>query len=262
MSLIDCNIIAKQILKNVEGGVLAVLRNYDDPSATSYVRQLYKTAQKAKISVIEEDYNSNWVPDGVNRLIEKHNNDPETNGIIVVSPSPAHYRCLDNIAPSKQVEGNDFDDNIARVSCTARACIAIIKTAAPKELSCPFEGVRFLIIGYGKAVGKPLSYLLMREHAGSVTTTHKYTSKEDLYKCIDTAEVIISAVGNPHFLAGDYSSKLIIDAGISIKNGKLYGDVHPSLIEKNAVSPVPGGVGPITTALLLQNVALAAKGEF
>lgn len=256
MPLIDCNIIAKKILKTVKGGTLAVLRNYDDPSAVSYVRQLYKTAQKAEISLIEEDYNSKWIPDGVNRLIEKNNNDNEVDGIIVVSPAPVHYRCLDNICPQKRVEGNDFDDDITRISCTARAIVHIIESI--EEI----EGKNVLIIGYGKAVGKPLSYLLMRGHVGAVTTTHKYTIADDLYRFISNADIIVSAVGNPHFLIDDFSDKIVIDAGITVKDGRLFGDVHPELIENNLVSPVPGGVGPVTTALLLQNVAKAAKEEF
>jgi len=255
--LIDCNIIAKRILKTVEGGTLAVLRNYDDPSAISYVRQLYKAAQKSKISLVEEDYNSKWVPDGVNRLIEKNNKDPEVDGIIVVSPAPSHYRCLDNISPQKRVEGNDFDDDVARVLCTARAIVYIIESVEK------LEEKNVLILGYGKTVGKPLSYLLMRGHVGSVTTTHKYTPTDDLWDYhIPNADIIVSAVGSPHFLFGHFHEKIIIDAGISVKDGKLFGDVHPELIDNNLVSPVPGGVGPVTTALLLQNVAKAARGEF
>ncbi len=262
MPLIDCDILTKKILKNVEGGVLAVLRNYDDPSAISYVRQLCKLARKCKISIIEEDYNSNWIPDGVNRLIEKNNNDPEVDGIIMVSPAPAHYRCLDNILPQKRVEGNDFDDDPTRVSCTARACVHIIESI--EELN----EKNVLIIGYGKAVGKPLSYLLMRGHAGSVTTTHKYTRDNCMGQFISDADIIVSAVGNPHFLFeyheiyGNFHDKIIIDAGISVKDRKLFGDVHPELIDHNLVSPVPGGVGPVTTALLLQNVSNAAKEKF
>lgn len=257
MPWIDCEKISKKILSDTRGGALAVLRNSDDPSATSYVRQLIKLSRKTQTEIIEEDYNSKWLVDGLVRLINQHNENPEISGIIVVSPNPSHYEAIDHIEPSKRVEGNDFDDNPERVCCTARACIKIIESITD------FEHKNVLVIGYGKAVGKPVAYLSMRMHAASVTATHQYTKVKDIFdKHIPEADVIISAVGNPHFIKGDYSGKIFIDAGISIVNERIYGDLDPSLAECNEVTPVPGGVGPVTTALLLQNVSLAAEGKF
>jgi len=257
MGIINCDKIAKNVLKGVNGGKLAVLRNYDDPSAISYVRQLCKIARKVNIEIVEEDYHSRSIPERVTRIIHEYN-DSDADGIIVVSPEPQHYECLQAIAPEKRVEGTDFDDDPKRVSCTARACAEI----AESVLENSFE-YSFLIVGYGKAVGKPLGYLLMRMHASSVTTTHAYTGSNDLFSHhIPNNDVIISAVGSPHFIKGDYEEKMFIDAGISILDGQLRGDIHPDLIEKNDVTPVPGGVGPVTTALLLRNVFLASQGEF
>jgi methylenetetrahydrofolate dehydrogenase (NADP+)/methenyltetrahydrofolate cyclohydrolase len=100
-------------------------------------------------------------------------------------------------------------------------------------------------------------------HAGSVTTTHQYTKMEDLFgKHIPDADIIVSAVGSAHLISGDYKDKILIDAGISVVQGRVQGDIHPDLIEHNQVTPVPGGIGPVTTALLLENVSLAAKGKF
>jgi methylenetetrahydrofolate dehydrogenase (NADP+)/methenyltetrahydrofolate cyclohydrolase len=257
MGLINCEKIAKQILADVDGGTLVVLRNYDDASAVSYVRQLCKIARQVNIRVIEEDYASHSIPDRLTRIIHQYNDDEEVHGIIVVSPQPQHYPCLQEIHPDKRVEGNDFDDNPLRVSCTARACVEIADSVL-NSFECSF-----LVVGYGKAVGKPLGYLLMRMHAGSVTTTHEYTSISELFNHhIPNNDVIISAVGSPHFIKGDYEEKLFIDAGISVANGRVQGDIHPDLVEKNDVTPVPGGVGPVTTALLMRNVTLASKGEF
>ena len=257
MALINCELIAKKILSDTKGGTLAVLRNNTDPSATSYVRQLIKLSQKTQTEIIEEDYSSTWLADGVIRLIEDCNEDPEVSGIIVISPEPAHYEALDHILPSKRVEGTDFDDNPERVSCTARACVHIAETVID------LKGKSALIIGYGKTVGKPLSYLLMRKHLASVTTTHAYTPLREIRdKYIPEADIIFSAVGVAHLIEGEYSGKIFIDAGISILGGRVYGDINSDLAEKNELTPVPGGVGPVTTALLLKNVSLAAKGEF
>lgn len=269
MGLIDCEKIAKKILSEAKGGLLVVLRNNDDPSAISYVRQLIKLSQKTQTEILEEDYNSTWLIDGVIRLIEKHNEDPDVSGIIVVSPEPTHYEAVDHILPNKRVEGTDFDDNPERVSCTARACVHIAETVTD------IKGKNALIIGYGKAVGKPLSYLLMRKHLASVTTTHAYTPLIEIYdKHIPEADIIFSAVGskhlihetelcrNGHYSDSHYSGKIFIDAGISIHEGRVWGDIHPDLARKNDITPVPGGVGPVTTALLLKNVSLAARGEF
>ncbi|MHA2279770.1 MAG: tetrahydrofolate dehydrogenase/cyclohydrolase catalytic domain-containing protein [Promethearchaeota archaeon] len=259
MPLIDCSKIAKSILSRItkNSGRLVIIRNYDDPSVISYTLQVIKEARKLGIEVVEEDYGSSYLPESITRLIHEYNNDPEVNGIILVSPHPKQYACLHEIVPSKRVEGTDFDDNPNHVSCSARACVEVIKSVADLTQK------NVLVIGYGKVVGKPLAYLLMRMHAGSVTTTHQYTKMEELFgKHIPDADIIVSAVGSPHLITGDYKGKVFIDAGISVSEGRLHGDIHPDLIEHNEVTPVPGGIGPITTALLLENVSLAAEGKF
>jgi len=256
MEYIDCEAIAEKILEDVQGGSLAVLRNYDDPSAISYVRQLIKLAHKTGIDIVEEDYGVHCIPESLNRLIEKHNQS-KVSGIMIVSPQPHHYECLNHIDPAKRVEGSEFDDNINRIACTARACVYIA------ESFTDLDNKNALVIGYGKAAGKPLSYLLMRKHLASVTTTHNYTPIKDIFeKHIPDADVIFSAVGKKHLICGDYSDKLFIDAGVSVDKGRIWGDIDPKLAQNNSITPVPGGVGPVTTALLLKNVSLAARGEF
>ncbi len=193
--------------------------------------------------------------------IHEANRDPAVTGIIVLrntndnSILPLFIMAKQAIEPWKDVEGNEFDDDPERVSCTARACLEIIRQETE------IEGKEVVIVGYGKVVGKPLAYLLMRAHAGSVTTTHKYTQNLDEH--LKRADIVISAVGKPHFI--DYECKdgtVIIDAGISIGVGGVNGDVHPIMYNKAKISPVPGGVGPVTSALVMQNVALAANGKF
>lgn len=253
MALIDCEAIAEKILEDVDGGSLVILRNNDDSSAISYVRQIIKLAQKTNIKIIEEDYGSHWLKESVIRLIEEYNHS-KVSGIMVVSPQPQHYECLNYIDPAKRVEGSEFNDDIDRVSCTARACVYIV------EAFTSLENKNALVIGYGKTVGKPLSYLLMRKHSLSVTSTHAYTPLKDIFeKHIPDADVVFTAVGQKHIIKGDYSGKIFIDAGVSIEQGKIWGDLDPGLVEKNDITTVPGGVGPVTTALLLKNVSLAAK---
>ncbi len=274
--MIDCQQTAKNILKEVEAGSLVALYDATDPSANSYVNQLTRTAKSVNIEFRTDEYSPRLHIDDIRVRIERWNRS-DVDGIVFVSPSPEHYRFIKLIHPEKLVEGNEFDDNIGRVSCTARACVEIIKSVTE------IEGKNILIIGYGKAVGKPLSYLLMRKHAGSVTTTHKYTKPIELFdQHVRQSDIIISAVGKPHFIhrlrshcfcpicelgilgsgQGTLCRKILIDAGISIVDGKVTGDFDPELAEENQLSPVPGGVGPVTTALLLKNVSLARQSRF
>lgn len=254
MALIDCKSIADKILEDINGGTLVVICNNTDPSAVSYVRQLKKTAKKVHVDIVEEKYHNS---EQLESVIERHNTALAITPMIVVSPQPDHYQYLEKISPHLRVEGNDFDDNIDRVSCAARACITILENVIN------IERTHFLIIGYGKAVGKPLSYLLMRHHAGSVVMTHKYTPKRYLFnRLIPESDVIITAVGHPYFLKSNIKDKVIIDAGVSIQGNKIVGDVSHSLHKMNYVTPVPGGVGPVTTALLLRNVFLSVNGKF
>jgi len=255
MAIINSEPIVEEILKNVDDGSLAILRNYEDPSAVSYVRQIIKLARKTKIKVIEEDYSSRWLPKSIVRIIDNYNNS-EVSGILLVSPQPQHYKCLDSIDPAKRVEGTDFDDDLNRISCTAQACVYIA------ESCITLEGKNALVIGYGKSVGKPLAYLLMRKHCLSVTTTHAYTPMKDIFeKHIPNADIVFSAIGQKHLIRGNYCNKVFIDAGISISEGRVWGDIDPVLAEKNDITPVPGGVGPVTTALVLRNVSLAKSKQ-
>ncbi len=266
--MIDCQKITKSILEEIDRGSLAVSYNSTDSAANSYVRRLAQTAKDVGIELHVDGYSHQQSAYNVRRSVEKWN-ESEVDGIIVVSPSPEHYKILEFICHRKRVEGTDFDDNIDRVSCTARACVEIIESVTK------IDGKNILIIGYGKAVGKPLSYLLMRKHAGSVTTTHKYTSLNNFIHLMHWADIIVSAVGKPHMhkqyheqdhnlhsIDNPLEDKILIDAGISVVDGKVTGDFDPELAEKNQLTPVPGGVGPVTTALLLKNVSLSARGEF
>jgi methylenetetrahydrofolate dehydrogenase (NADP+)/methenyltetrahydrofolate cyclohydrolase len=264
MPYIDCKLITNKILSEtkLQPCRLEVIYNADDVSAKSYLESSKKISKVFLTIINSTEFRNTTSKQELTNLIEGHNANSDVHGILLMSPTQAqqNFEC---IVPSKRVEGNDCDDNIDRVNCTARACVEIIETCIP------IPNKHFLIIGYGKAVGKPLAYLLMRKHAGSVTTVHKYTDQSLLfdpdtpYNFIDRADVIISAVGKPHFVArAKVENRIFIDAGISVRGGKTLGDVNPLLAKDNIVSPVPGGVGPVATSLLFQNIQKAARGEF
>lgn len=261
MPFIDCKSIAESIIAGIKAKPcrLEVLYKEHDIPAASYILELVKQSQKTPITVTAMEYGRSCTSEDLIAMIHARNRDPKIAGIILLSPDKNQY-VFDAIAPNKRVEGNDFDDNAERVSCAARACVKIIKSVTELEQK------NVLIIGYGKLVGKPLAYLLMRQHVASVTTTHKYTDSMLLFcRHIPLAEVIVSAIGKPNFVTSldqNYSSKIFIDAGTSMVENKLVGDIDPVFAENNMVTPVPGGVGPVTSALLLKNTALASLDLF
>ncbi len=254
MPLIDCNSVVDSIIaESTKGGRLAILYDRNRRDSHSYVLALRQCARRFDVFLAEQSiYNANRDHNWTRGCIHAWNNDTDINSILFVSPSPSHCRIVQQILSEKNVEGTDFHDDPSQVSCTARACVKIIESITS------LEGKRVVIVGYGKVVGKPLAYLLMRKHVDSVLTTHQYTDNQRLIsEYIPNADVIISAVGKPNFLNCKVVDKIFIDAGISIDKGKIVGDVHPDVNNNNFVTPVPGGVGPVTVALLMQNVTLA-----
>jgi len=210
------------------------------------------------------------------KQIKVWNTASSVHGILVISPPKDMVNPHSLIVDHKNVEGNDFDDRLDRVSCTARSIIAIIAhtlaDGKPDKTEKLLEGKNVVIVGYGKAVGKPLSYLLMRYHVGSVTTIHKYTQPEISRRDLEQADIIVSATGIRSLLSrimlkNEISfgkillkDKIIIDAGITKIGDKIMGDVPPAFVENNQVTPVPGGVGAVTTAMILANTTWAARG--
>ena len=271
--IIDCSSIEKGYLPlpEIDGAkpTLACTYPSNDEAAQSYIDALISKSRgivsvTANIVSSEED---------IKRLVSRWNTEKTIHGILIISPPKTLTNPHSLIVDHKNVEGNDFDDRLDRVSCTARAIIVIITQAlnGPISLLCTIEeqieGKNVLIIGYGKAVGKPLSYLLMRHHIGSVTIIHKYSKLKASCRALKDADIIVSATGNPEIFTDIASNikcvkgKIIIDVGIS-KNadGKIVGDIHPDFAELNQVTPVPGGVGAVTTAMILSNTTRAFHG--
>lgn len=265
---IDCKSIAQSVLdsfyvKNNDSDpvALGVIVCDNTPSAKSYVKSLEKQAKQKDIGIIRCEVESNFEHMVLAWSSTKKEDQKAfglIKGILIVNSNPKWFYLNDLIALHKRAEGMDCADDVNKVSCTARACMMVIESVTD------IEGKNVVIVGYGKAVGKPLSYLLMRKHAGVVSTTHKYTPAYEMDFLIRRADIIVSAVGKPNLIkqqfatAGEFipllEDKIFIDAGISINGDKVLGDVDPSLSDLNLLTPVPGGIGPITSALILKNL--------
>lgn len=265
MAWINCKQIAQRIdhetaslikeMPNTEA-ILAIVQCNEDGSSRSYAKQICAQAYKLGITIVT--YKTRALLGEYRTVIEDLNKDDLVNGIAVLNIGQQLCNAHSYIAPRKNVEGNDFDDNLNRVSCTAKACLEVIKTSN----NVSFKDSKACVIGYGKAVGKPVAYLLMRAHVSSVILTHRYTNNLD--ECLKGANIIISATGEPGLIWAHMvcPGSIVIDVGFSEELGKISGDVRKNVATVADVTPVPGGIGLITTSLLLQNVALAALGRY
>jgi len=237
-------------------------------SGISFLASLQKRAEPLSLSILElMPFEDQWT-----KYIKKRNK--KDSGILLISPPKSLHNPHSLIDDAKNVEGNDTDDRLHRVSCTARAIIASIafirsKGILDRSINHFKEYIQYsniVIIGYGKAVGKPLTYLLMRYHAGSVSIIHKYTHFQYAERQIQDADIIVSATGIADILRSYCSpqklkDKIIIDAGICNKDGRIVGDIHPDFAENNIITKVPGGIGRMTTAMIIDNTYLACEGK-
>ncbi len=259
MPYIDCKEIANKIFAETKetaqslNPLVVALLSPDDEAGDIYLKKLQKLGKKVNVRI--SNYHMPNLPEELNGCIQSLNNTESVTGIMLISEPASFFESRTFISPLKNVEGNDFDDDVEKVFCTARACTRILQEVT--NIECK----EVVIVGYGKRVGKPLAYLLMRAHAGSVTTTHKYTL--DLGSHLKRADIIISAVGKQNLIRRDMvkPGAFVIDAGISCIKGKIVGDVSPKVAKIARVTPVPGGVGPITCALLLKNAAIACQKQ-
>jgi methylenetetrahydrofolate dehydrogenase (NADP+)/methenyltetrahydrofolate cyclohydrolase len=208
-------------------------------------------------------------------VVEELNNDPAIHGILVQSPPPAHIdeeAIVRAINPAKDVDGF-HPENVAKlvledptgyVPCTPAGCMRLLKEAGIET-----SGAEAVVIGRSMIVGKPMALLLMGK-AGNATVTVAHSRTKDLAAVCRRADIVIAAIGKPGFVTGDMVKEgaTVIDVGInrvkdaSKKSGyKLVGDVaYDEVAAKcKAITPVPGGVGPMTIAMLMKNTVQAAK---
>ena len=239
---------------------LAVIQIGDDDASNVYIKNKEKACSEVGIYFRHFKFDDDTPELSIINKIKELNNDEYVNGIIVQLPIPEKYnekRILNTIINSKDVDGLT-DINTGRlvngkktlIPCTPFGIITLLK-----KYEIELEGKNVVIIGRSKLVGRPLASLMLNENA-TVTICHsKTTNLADFTK---EADIIIVAAGSPKLLKGDMVKKgvVVVDVGINHVNDKLCGDVDFDSVSKKAayISPVPGGVGPMTIASLLSNV--------
>ena len=269
-SHIKDNIAAEvKILKNKTGKTpgLAVVLVGDDPASAVYVKNKNKTCKNIGFQSFEHILPENTSEDKLLNLINELNNDDQVNGILVQLPLPSHISSktiLVSINPQKDVDGFHLE-NVGRLvtgnalfkPCTPPGIIKLLD-----EYKIEIEGKNAVIIGRSNIVGKPVSFLLLERNA-TVTICHSRT--KDLPSITRSADILIAAIGKPNFVSLDMvkNNAVVIDVGINRLDGKLVGDVDFTSVSKQAslITPVPGGVGPMTIAMLMENTLQAFKNS-
>ncbi len=245
-----------------------------DPAAEWYVNNLVKKGAKKNIQVNLHKLAPSITQDELMKLIRQFNEDDKVSGIMLQKPLPQHLdeeQITETISPAKDVDGfhpqnlgKMLLDQDALLPCTPQAALRIIEHYGVKT-----EGKHIVVLGRSNIVGKPLANLLLRKSAtGNATVTVCHSKTRNIAEHCLRADVLISAIGRAGFVTSDMVKEgaVIIDVGTNLitdETGieKYVGDVdYKAVINKaGAITPVPGGVGSVTTALLLKNVVIAAK---
>ena len=245
---------------------LAVVLVGDDPASAVYVRNKTKAAREAGVEVRDHKLPATTTQAELLGLIAALNRDGSIDGILVQLPLPAPLdadaviRALD---PAKDVDGLHpvslgllAQGKPGFVSCTPSGCMRLLR-----EVGAELAGARAVVIGRSLLVGKPIALLLANASA-TVALCHSRT--RDLADEVHRAEVVVAAVGRPGLVRGDWirPGAVVLDVGINrTADGKLVGDVEfaPAAARARAITPVPGGIGPMTNACLLENTVRAAR---
>jgi methylenetetrahydrofolate dehydrogenase (NADP+)/methenyltetrahydrofolate cyclohydrolase len=242
---------------------LSVVLVGDDPASQIYVRNKGKAARECGMESREILLPATASEAEVLRVVDGLNRDPAVHGILVQLPLPRPIdpaRVAIAIDPAKDVDGlHPFNvgrlvaNQPAPVSCTPAGCIYILD-----RFKVPLEGANAVVIGRSEIVGKPIALLLLHRHA-TVTICHSRT--RDLPGIVSRADVVVAAVGVPRLVKGDWikPGAAVIDVGVNRVDGKIVGDVDFDSVNGRAglLTPVPGGVGLLTVAMLLRNTVQA-----
>lgn len=269
--LIDGKQISKDIKEEVKSQVaslkkqgqevcLAVVLVGDDPASAVYVRNKKKACEYTGIKSLSYELPEQTTEEELLKLIGDLNTNPEVHGILVQLPLPKHIqedKVIEAIDPRKDVDGfhpvSVGNLSIGRpgfISCTPAGIIQLLKRSHVE-----MDGKRCVIVGRSNIVGKPMGMLMLRENA-TVTICHSHT--EDMQTLCKQADILIVAIGKAKFIDASYvkDGAVVIDVGMDRdENGKLCGDVDFASVEPVAskITPVPGGVGPMTIAMLMHN---------
>lgn len=245
---------------------LAVVIVGDDPASRVYVNNKKKACELCGIQSFEYALPAETEQNQLLELIDTLNADKNVNGILVQLPLPDHFdekAVIERISPLKDVDafhesnvGKIMIGNYAFLPCTPAGCMELIHSTG-----VDVAGKECVVIGRSNIVGKPMAMLLLHEN-GTVTVCHSKT--KNLAEVCRRADILVAAVGRPNFVTADMvkDGAVVIDVGISrLENGKLCGDVKFDEVSEKAayITPVPGGVGPMTIAMLMKNTLTAAR---
>lgn len=245
---------------------LAVVQVGTDPASTVYVGNKKKACEYVGFHSLSYELPEETTEEKLLSLIEELNTSPEVDGILVQLPLPKHIeenKVIQAISPEKDVDGFHVQ-NVGRlnvgepgfVSCTPAGVIQLLKRSGIE-----IDGRECVVIGRSNIVGKPMAALLLQEN-GTVTVCHSHTKR--LKEITGRADILVAAIGKPGFITAEYvkPGAVVIDVGIHRnENNKLCGDVDYASVEPvaSAITPVPGGVGPMTIAMLMVNCLECAK---
>lgn len=253
--------------KNIVPG-LAVILIGDDPASHSYVKMKAKACENVGFYSITHNMPDTISQDEIIATIEMMNNNPRIDGILVQLPLPKHVdtdRILEVIDPKKDVDGFHAY-NVGRLVTGLESFVACTPLGVMKifeEYNIDLKGQDVCVVGASNIVGKPMAALLLNAEA-TVTITHIFT--KDLKAHTSKADIVVIGVGVPGLIKADMVKEgaIVIDIGINrIEDGSLVGDVDFKNVSPKCsyITPVPGGVGPMTIAMLLSNTLKAAKGR-
>lgn len=256
----------KEVAENNIKATLAVIQVGNDPASSVYVGNKKKACEYIGIGSASYELPEETTEDELLKLIDDLNKDDSISGILVQLPVPKHIddrKIIERISPLKDVDGfhpesvgNLCIGRDGFVSCTPAGIIELMRRSG-----IPIEGKECVVIGRSNIVGKPMALLLLANN-GTVTVCHSRT--RNLKEICKRADILVAAVGKPKMINRDYIKEgaVVIDVGIHrMDNGKLCGDVDYEDVSDivSAITPVPGGVGPMTIAMLMVNCVKAAK---
>ena len=276
--LIDGKKIAEKIISEIKDKVitnqsegiappgLAVIQVGKDPASSVYVRNKRKACEEVGMKSFNYDLDQSTTQKELIALVESLNNNAEVNGILIQLPLPSHINetiVIETINPSKDVDGfhpYTIGRLMQRIPLL-RPCTAIGVITMLDAIEIDPKGMNAVIVGASNLVGRPLNLELLLKGA-TTTVCHKFT--KNLKDHVMSADILAVAVGKPNFIPGSWIKEdaIVFDIGINRdENGKLTGDVDFESAKEKAswISPVPGGVGPMTVAMLIKNTLLASE---
>ena len=242
---------------------LAIVSVGTDPASAVYVRNKIKACNEVGITANHIQLNENASEYEVISIIKHLAQDKTVHGIILQLPLPKHLvpeYILPHIPPEKDVDGFRHDSLFQ--PCTPKGVLRLLDTYS---LTDRLDGSHCVVIGRSNIVGKPLAKMLL-DYNATVSICHSHTTQSDLHKLINNADFVFSAVGQPGFIgpwAIDHFGITMVDIGINRDiEGKLCGDFNPECYEMSyAYTPVPGGIGPMTVAMLIENTVIACMAQ-